>query len=192
MEKILRLLFYKMQIIREKMIGVDFTAEVESRHENHVKYAGSTSLINGMLRAYFLRMNVGENDSICDVGCGKGKMLYFFSKFPFGQVGGIEYEENLYQICKKNMEKLKVYRIRVHCGDAAKYDEYDEYNYFYLFNPFHKEIMEGFIDRVRSSKQQNDRVIRVIYFNPIDIDLFLTNGFVVEEELQHKISILKL
>lgn len=185
-------MFHGIQIITERIRGIDFTAEIDSREENHVNYGASTPLINNILKGYFKKMNIGGDDSIIDVGCGKGRMIYFFSQLPFGNVGGVEYEEDLFNICKKNLSRLKVYRVKVYRDDAASFGGYDEYNYFYLFNPFHKDIMQGFIDRLKESKDRKDRDIRVVYFNPLDLNMFIKNGFCIDNELSHKIVVLRL
>ena len=192
MKQWLRKLFYGAEIFLERARGVDFTVEIDAREENHTKYAASTPLIHGILKEYFSRMNIGGDDSILDVGCGKGRMIYFFSRLPFGKVGGVEYEEDIYRICRNNLSKLNVYRVSVSCADAAKFDGYDEYNWFYAFNPFSKDIMQGFIDRLKESKDRKDRNIRVVYFNPTELDMFIENGFCIDEELPHRIVVLSL
>ncbi len=81
---------------------------------------------------------------------------------------------------------------------ATRFQEFLKYIHAYLkneivvFNPFHKNVMEGFIDKLKQSKRRLDRVIRVLYFNPLDIDMFINNGFCIDEELPHKIVVLKL
>lgn len=88
--------FYALQRLVDKIKGVDFVSETETgRHENHVRYAASTPLVIHVLNSYFSSRKIGEKDAIIDVGCGKGRMLAFFARYPFGKVGGIEYNEGL-------------------------------------------------------------------------------------------------
>lgn len=187
----LRKLFYFIQAVIEKIKGVDFVSEVESRREGHVKYLASSVLIYPVLTSYFRSQGIGEQDAIIDVGCGKGRMLIFFSRFPFGKIGGVEYEADLVRICKKNLSTLKIYRINVKQGDAAIYDEYDEYNYFYLFNPFEEGIVQKFLDNILISKKRKNRDIWVLYFNPMHVKVFLNHGFIIERQLPHEIVVLK-
>lgn len=188
----LRKAFYYLQSFSEKMKGVDFVSDVESRHEDHVEYVASTPLIYPVLDLYFNQQKINEKDAIMDVGCGKGRMLTFFSKYPFGKIGGVEYEEDILDICRQNLLKLKIYRIDMHQGDASIFDDYDEYNYFYLFNPFHEHIMEKFVENLKKSRDKSNRDIRVLYFNPVELNVFKNSGFIIEERLQHRIVVLRL
>lgn len=191
MNNVLRKIFYLLQAMVDRIKGVDFISGVASKHMDHVEYAASTPFIYSVLNSYFNEEEIGEKDAIMDIGCGKGRMLVFFSRFPFGKVGGVEYEEDIVQICKCNLSKLKVYRVDVRQGDAALYDDYDEYNYFYMFNPFHRDYMQGFLNNLKKSRERRDRDIRVLYLNPVDIEMFLNNGFAIEKQLQHGVVILK-
>lgn len=163
-----------------------------SRHADHVEYAATTPFVYRILKSYFRDQKIDEKDAIIDVGCGKGRMLVFFSKFPFGKIGGIEYEEDIIRICRCNLSRLNVYRINVRQGDAAEFDEYDEYNCFYMFNPFHRDAMQGFLDNLKKSREKRGRELRVLYLNPVDVEMFLDNGFIVERKLKHGIVVLKI
>lgn len=191
-ENVIRKMYYALQRIYEKFRGVDFVSGIASKQKNHVEYAASTPLLYSILNKYFNEMKIGENDGIMDVGCGKGRMLCFFASWPFGKVGGIEYEKDILTICRQNLWKLKVYRVLTYQGDASKFEGYDDYNYFYIFNPFHKEIMQGFIDQLKCSKEKTPRTIRVLYLNPLDGDMFVESGFELERTLQHGVAVLKL
>lgn len=190
-KKFSRRFFYALQSVSERIKGVDFVSDIESRNENHVEYVASTPLIRGVISSYFKSMNISEKDAIMDVGCGKGRMLTYFSSEPFGKVGGVEYEEDVLKICRNNLKQLKIYRIALYQADAAKFDGYDDYNYFYLFNPFHQNVMQGFIDRLKQSKEQKPREIRVLYLNPMDKEMFIKSGFKLEQTLKHGISVLR-
>ncbi len=191
-KKLSRRVFYALQGVAEKIKGVDFISDVESRNENHVEYVASTPLVHGILSTYFKAMGVGEEDAIMDVGCGKGRMLTYFSSIPFVKIGGVEYEEYLLQICRNNLRKLKIYRVALFHADASKFEGYGDYNYFYIFNPFHESVMQGFIDKLKQSKEDNPREIRVLYFNPMDKAMFINSGFELEKILQHDIAVLRL
>ena len=73
--------------------------------------------------------------------------------------------------------------IRIYQGDAALYDDYDCYNYFYLFNPFSQIIMTPFLRHVKESVERHPRDIHIIYLNPIHHDIFIREGFTFVEEL---------
>lgn len=123
-----------------------------------------------------LMKNFSEKDSILDVGCGKGRMLVFFKKYPFAKVDGLEYSNELIEIAKSNMSKLNL-DCRIYQGDAKEWDKYGNYIVFYLFNPFNGSTMEGLINKLIESYRINNRKITVIYFNPREDAMFMDNHF---------------
>lgn len=58
----------------------------------------------------YLRGRVSDKDAIIDVGCGKGRMLYFFAQFPFRLVDGLEYSGELVAIAQNNFAILRKLR----------------------------------------------------------------------------------
>ena len=173
--------------IYNKLHGLDFDTIVPMKQEGHRYYKPSGILARHKIRKY-LRGKVTDNDAIIDIGCGKGRMLYFFSQFPFRLVDGLEYSQAMIEIAENNLAILRklhrgVEAIRVFQGDATLYDAYDEYNYFYLFNPFEEIIMTQFLRHIKESSARNPRDIHIIYHHPMHSALFIAEGFKFEEEL---------
>lgn len=106
LKKIFRNIFLNLQILLDRMRGVDFSIPVYHKEENHVQSMSSTPLIAGILKKFLRNEHITPDDAIIDVGCGKGRMVYFFSKFPFGQVAGLEYSQEVYETAKENMLRL--------------------------------------------------------------------------------------
>lgn len=196
-KEFLRNMFLALQIVVDKIRGVDFAVPVYHDEINHVQTMSSTPMIKFVLRRYFKKENITNDDAIMDVGCGKGRMVYFFTKFPFGAVGGLEYSEDVFNTAKRNIEKLKGLNIGSESrggiclvnGDAKYFRDYDRYNYIYLFNPFHGDIFEGFVNGLKESIKKRRRVVKIIYFNPIDRDILVDAGFKKVEDLKHHIEI---
>ena len=100
--KFVRLLEYICDFIR----GVDFNRPNSSyKGEGRIQYGVSSYLYRKAIGEY-LRDKVTPDDAIIDIGCGKCQMLYFFSKFPFRKIGGLEYAQPLIDIAERNMQKL--------------------------------------------------------------------------------------
>ena len=76
------------------------------KEEGHASYAPTRWNIRYVLKRY-LRGRITHDDAIIDIGCGKGKMIYFFSKFPFGRIDGLEYSRDVADIAEKNIRKLR-------------------------------------------------------------------------------------
>lgn len=131
----------------------------------------------------------GEKDAIFDFGCGKGSAMLTFLDYGFRKVGGVEYEDGIYEIMEENFRKLNMnpHSQQINCmhGDAAKVrTELDAYNWFYFFDPFEKQIFEKVITNICESVQRNPRKVHIINILPryhkviTDTGMFtLTNQF---------------
>lgn len=91
--------------------GIDNSEDKEGRYT----YYPSPVFSFPRLRRYIRRnMQNGRGSSVLDIGCGKGFVLLFFSGLSFDKVAGIEYDEKLCRIAKRNLRKtsgkVKVYR----------------------------------------------------------------------------------
>lgn len=130
-----------------------------------------------------------SNDAIFDFGCGKGSAMLTFLDYGFQKVGGIEYEDGIYKTLTENFEKLGMnpHTKQINCihGDAAWLkSELDEYNWFYFFDPFEKEIFQEVIYNIAESVRRSPRQAYIINILPryheliTGTDLFvLTNQF---------------
>lgn len=178
-KKILRNVFLRMQLLQDKLRGCDFAAPMDNQEigiapSEGVRYQATTPRIYQNLKRQL--KNTGTEDAILDVGCGKGRMLYFFlRKCHFGKVDGLEYSERLAAIARQNMDKLHL-DAQIYVENAAEFTQLD-YNYFYLFNPFPEKIMQPFVRHLCESIEKNPRRVTILYMNPVCKDCFVENGF---------------
>lgn len=152
--------------------GLDYTGRIESHNSSLRGYEGCYP-INGLLK----KLNITTEDRILDIGCGKGLSLYYSSMFCFERIDGIEYSNNLTQIAKHNAMLLKDKRIHIYNCDARNFNHYDQYNYFFINNPFSAEIMERVVIAIIQSYQVNKRKIIVIYQFPFSLNVFKKYNF---------------
>lgn len=96
-------------------------------------------------------LDIDENDCFIDIGCGKGGCLYYASRYAFKRIAGIEIEDTLYKTAVQNFRKLKMPQIELYHADAIAFDQYNEFNVFYLFNPFEPQIYRMVLDRLFES-----------------------------------------
>ncbi len=168
---------------RDQKRGLDFSREVDTKEG--VKYgAPSTARTQHIVRKYF-GDNITEEDSIIDIGCGKGRMLAFFAEFPFKQICGLEYVQEMVDIAKNNMGVLGLGGgVKIIAGDARVYEDLDQYNYFYMSNPFWEDdIMVALIKNIKKSISRNNRMIHIIYNNPRQENILISQGLVLEKEM---------
>ena len=115
--------------------------------------------------------NPKPGDAIFDFGCGKGTAMLSFLDYGFEKVGGVEYADNVYEILCSNFEKLGLDSNGKHVkcihGNAANVRmELDDYNWFYTFDPFAKEVYEKVIDNICESLNRVRRKVHLISILP--------------------------
>ncbi len=111
-------------------------------------------------------LEITLGDAILDVGSGKGGAMITFAKYPFSKITGIEISPQLSLIARANFEKLSIERLNIIVGDAAEFNCIDDYNYFYLFNPFPQVVLRTVIQNIETSLIHSPRKIVIIYSNP--------------------------
>lgn len=131
---------------------------------------------NKYLQNLLSMLNITDEDSILDIGCGKGSALRTMLGFNFSKIDGIEISEKVSKIASKNMTILKADRVKIFNIDATEFDQYGHYNYYYLFNPFPSEVMRSVIIKIEETLLSASRKITIIYNNPICHSDIIKNG----------------
>lgn len=162
--------YFLQWIFFEKLFGLDFSMRDKSviREENGSRYNGYSKTDQKHIKIIFDAFNIDEQDSILDIGCGKGAALRGISEYKFGKIAGIEYDEKLSQIAKKNFKRLHMSeRIQIFNLDAINFKQYEDYNYFYFFNSFSGEILVDVLARIAKDCKSG----WFIYHNPVQADI---------------------
>lgn len=192
--KILYKFSHLISRIHDIILGVDFEIRVDEWDGHRFPYESTTFLSYRNLKKYIKQLAMPERScatlKILDVGCGKGKMLYVFSDIAkslnkdsstiISAVSGLEYRKSLVKIAESNMKILRqrlFVPVNVIYGDAETYNDYDDYNLFYLYNPFDEAIMKKFICNICISVRNRPRKVRIVYCNPYFEDILLEAGF---------------
>ena len=135
--------------------------------------------------------------------------LLFFNKFyKFKLILGIEIDDKIFQLCKKNIKLSKSKKIILINKDILKFDISKNENFIYLFNPFEKNFISNmffssnyetlkydkFIKQVLNSFKLNKRKIYIIFMNINDlIDKIFSKKFkVIEDNYLFEYFILKV
>ena len=165
----------------ESVLNVDFDSIMENRELgtdlNAARYQATIREAFVTLMSY---ITPGPDDIFVDVGCGKGKMLYYASQLGYKTCVGIELSEMLIQRSYANLSALKLpSRIQLLQRDASQLDaqEISKANIFYLYNPFSEKILTGFLQTVIDSQLLNPRKVLIIYCNSRYETPFRTLGF---------------
>lgn len=114
------------------------------------------------------KLYITPEDKIMDLGCGKGLAMYYMSKFPFSQIGGIELSRKLALEAKSNLNIISgnKRRYRIIRADAGKWDHYDEYTFFFIYNSFPKQVIKEVIDKINASVESKPRKVIILYLYP--------------------------
>jgi hypothetical protein len=170
-------LYRKIEIIYENIIGVDFSTVTPVKEfgldENLVVHGAPCG--SRYLKNVLKKINISETDSILDIGSAKGSSIHVFTKFNFGKISGIELTAALVNIAKNNFKKLNENRVDFVCGDAIYFKKYDQYNFFYLCNPFPESIFKLFLSELLN-QISSDKNIYIIYNNPVCDHVLIDNG----------------
>ena len=162
----------------EKTRGIDFSAVIKPEEvgldPSNVERSQPSG--NKYLKRLLKDINVRDNDSIIDIGSGKGSAMRIMLKFPFEKVDGIELSKHIAEIAKRNLKKLNADRSKVFNCDATIFQYYNKYNMFYFFNPFPAKVMYNVISKINQAIQGLDREILIIYNNPVCHDIILSQG----------------
>ena len=136
---------YIFWVLFDKIRGVDYV-----KNEGHDKLntvSEESSVFQATRDTKYLKkilddMNISGQDSILDIGCGKGYLMKIFSQYGFYKVGGVEISDRLCNIAKKNLLKEKIDNFIIYNENAKNFNKYEDYNYIYMFNPFPSTVMK--------------------------------------------------
>jgi 16S rRNA G966 N2-methylase RsmD len=129
------------------------------------------------------KIHITSNDSIIDLGSGKGGAIITLSRFPFKRIAGVEISSEMVKVAQQNFEKLEIENITLFCCDAGKFSELDKYNYIYMSNPFPSRVMEEVMTNIAESLFRNPREMTIIYKIPTCHDIIMKSSL-----FKHNIS----
>ncbi len=134
-----------------------------------------------LLEEVFEKISIGTFKHMIDIGSGKGRAMCVAAAYGAKKITGIDFSKEL---CKAATKNLELYRQRfpdlvcqVLNNDAFYYDIPPDADCIFMFNPFDEVIMSGVIENIIISLEQNPRSMTVIYFNPLEKQLFTAAGF---------------
>lgn len=131
-------------------------------------------------------LKITQQDSVLDLGSGKGGALISLSRFPFARIAGVEISPALVAVARRNLDKLHIGNVSMYACDAADFTDLDGYNYFYFFSPFPSAVMSAVIRNICASLANRPRKATIIYFNPECHDAVVTDSpFVKTDEFNH-------
>lgn len=178
---------YFINTVIEKIHGLDFSMVYVGKLQKNIgEYHGYSMTdaedMKRMLRAVPVEPS---KDAFLGVGCGKGMCMKCAAEVGYKAVAGLDLDEHLLDIAKKNMARL---RIQAECiyANAAEFERYADFDVFYFYNPFGKQIFEQVIEKIKASQSARSRDIWVVYYHPVFGELFEKAGFSLWREIPDK------
>lgn len=127
------------------------------------KYQPSFVAVDRIIKKYY---RISCDDSIIDIGCGKGYAMFRMHKLSFGQIAGYDLNPELVRIANSNFRKLGYDNCHSFHGDAEFYTDYDPYNYFYMFNAVPAPVFRVLLRNIEESLNRKPRKAVLILSNP--------------------------
>jgi ubiquinone/menaquinone biosynthesis C-methylase UbiE len=131
----------------------------------HTKYT--------VLPKIFRLVKISKADVLVDVGCGKGRVIsYWLSRHYRNKMIGLELDEQVAAKTRKQLSRWK--NVTIISGNAIQNLPNDG-TIFYFYNPFSKEIVEQFENKI--AEMNKNKPITIIYYNPKSIDVFRNSNW---------------
>ena len=168
------LYFFKtFEIIREHKLEKEFNTETAEPYffldgfstlGDGASYSASSY---GILKKIINYLNIKPEDVFIDLGCGKGRVVFFFSRQKLKKSIGVDSNQELIDIAKKNLANFKLNNSPIEFlnSDAANL-QFKEETIFFMFNPFGAKTMRAVLRNIEDSLAINPRSIHIIYYIP--------------------------
>jgi cyclopropane fatty-acyl-phospholipid synthase-like methyltransferase len=122
-------------------------------------------------------MHIPEGSVALDLGVGMGIAALTLSQH-FSSVIGVDLSPELIAIAKRNIAKMQVSNIELHCADARTFTEgVERVTHIYMFNPFPVTVMSMVMENIRQSLAKRPRRLIIIYKFPVCHETIIAAGF---------------
>ncbi len=171
------------QYIGERMHGLDFSMlYVGELQRNVAAFHGYSMTDADDMKRMLKELPIDPSQSaFVDLGCGKGMCMKCAVECGFKKVAGVDLDPHLLEIARNNMKKLN---MDVDCiySNVLDFDHYADYDVFYLFNPFGKQITEQVALKIIESQQERNRDIWIVYYHAKFAEAFDNTGYIFQKE----------
>jgi predicted RNA methylase len=125
-----------------------------------------------------------DGATFIDVGAGKGRVLLLAARHPFGRVLGLELDAKLVAIAQRNLRQASdpdrlVEDVSMLHADATTASWPLGPLVVFLYNPFAGPVLAQMLDQLEASLQAHPRSCRLVYLNPMFVDVLVDRGWSV-------------
>lgn len=102
-----------------------------------------------------------------DFGCGKGRMMFLASDYPYQRIVGVDFSSELIAIARANVARFRsdTQRCRtfeLHCQDATLFPLPKENSVFFFYQPFSLRVARRVFSNIGRSLSEHPREAWVI------------------------------
>lgn len=119
-----------------------------------------------------------------DFGSGKGRVMAVAAHYGYKKITGVEFAPALCEYAKRNIEKIKPQfpdtEFVFFCDDAVHFTIAPTDCVFFFFNPFDEIILLKIVRKILNSLKEKERIIYIVYLNPMHKEILQSAGFTEE------------
>ncbi len=163
-----------IEAVTDRRLGIDTSAgRVLRASDPATRNAFYEPANYDALRGILCRVPTTTDDVICDLGCGKGRVLCWFATLPVARCVGIEFDPDLADAARQNAARMRgrLARIDVLTEDATLTD-FSGVTIVMLFNPFGEQVLRPVLNALSQSLRDQPRPLTLIYVNPVHRRVF--------------------
>jgi SAM-dependent methyltransferase len=145
----------------ETYLGVETRGYVPSIVSGGVNYSPLPyNVISRMLD----RLKLSPDDTLVDLGCGKGRVLCLACRRRLQRVVGIEINHDLIEIARRNIDRIRHKKSSVELVELlAQRWGYADATVIFMYNPFDEKTMAQVFAKLNDSYRKRPRRIKVAY-----------------------------
>jgi predicted RNA methylase len=157
-------------------------------HDCAFQYQGADpKLVNDLLEQL---PHAARQTTFVDYGCGKGRVLILAAVHGFKKLVGVELLKDLASVCDENLQRI-IKRFpgticSVHQGDAALFELPKGELTVFFYNPFSGKVLDSVVSRLSQRADLAPQEVRVVYVNPMFLEVFEAHGFKVTYTMKHR------
>lgn len=155
--------------VEKNIVSEKSGTKIGGRTDTETNYSYAASEYDGLVKI-FDRVSLTKDDTLVDIGCGMGRVLFFCNQKFMCHVTGIEYDSKIFEKLKENAAyyhvRFKNQEDKFHLLNikAEDYDIQPHDNFFYMFNPFSRDILAKILDKIVCSVKCSPRKTTVILY----------------------------
>lgn len=169
----MRLLHWAWRTLERPVIT---TGAGSNRHQGRYQATKAQPLVT-----LFELLNLSRESTFVDCSSDKGRVLLIAARHGFRRVRGIEFSNELCNICGSNVQQFRRWlggtsTIAVIEADATRYEYPPDEGVYFMYHPFDVATLGRVLQRIADSRRASPRKLTLIYNVPVHHQVVLSSG----------------